>query len=166
VSRKTARTSPSRHLESVPETMRFRELLRRRRLDNGWTQAQLAKHLHVRTQTVSAWERGIAPQRRFYDDLAKFLRKPDERAIELMLARDKTGAGEKPATEHPAPAPRIELQDRVVAVILDQLEQNPKPSTELAKLFRELMAWANQPAPEPSDDDRDDTADPGYAGPG
>jgi transcriptional regulator with XRE-family HTH domain len=166
VSYKTARTSPSRHLESVPETMRFRELLRRRRLEKGWTQAELAEHLQVRTQTVSGWERGVAPQRRFYAQLAGFLRKPDELAIEGMLAHDKTGAEEEPATEHPAPAPRTGLQERVVEVILDQLERNPKPSTELAKLFRELMAWANQPAPEPSDDDRDDTADPGYAGPG
>lgn len=67
-------------------------------------------------------------------------RKPDTRAIELMLAREKTGAVEEPTTEYRAPAPRTELQKRVVEVILDQLEQNRRPSTELAKLFRELMA--------------------------
>jgi DNA-binding XRE family transcriptional regulator len=64
VSNRTARTSPSRHLEAVPNRVRFDELVRRVRRENRWTQAQLAERLGVRAQTVSAWERGTKPQRR------------------------------------------------------------------------------------------------------
>jgi len=114
--------------------------------------------MQVRPQTVSAWERGTKPQRRHYAKIAAFLKMSDERAVELLMSGEETGAADVPASEHRPPAPRTDLQERVVGVIVDHLESKGKPSADLTKLFLELMAWANQPVGGLSDVGK--TADP------
>ena len=157
----TAPKSSSSHLKLVGAPAQLGELIRRTRLQKRWKQGQLAEHFEVRTQTVSAWERGQAPQRRFFAKIAEFLELPDERAVEvLLLGKDTTGR-ELPSSGSDAPAPRTEVQELVVEAIARQLKTGRKPSSDLAKLFLELMAWANQPAggmPAASDHtaDRDD----------
>ena len=50
------------------------------------TQAELAESWGIRVQTVSAWERGHQPQRRFYGKIAEFLNLRDERSVEALLS--------------------------------------------------------------------------------
>jgi transcriptional regulator with XRE-family HTH domain len=140
------KSSPVRLL-FAPQPMRFRERVRRARLENGWTQAELAKFLGIRRpQTVSGWERGTKPQRRHYAKIAVFLGLPDERAVEALLSGDASGVDDVPTSQPPTPAATSELQRRAVEAIVFQLEGSKwKPSDDLAQLLNGLLDWAKRP---------------------
>ena len=73
MTRRTAPSSHPSHLKVIESRAALGELIRRERLERDWKQGQLAKHWGIRTQTVSAWERGQAPQRRFFAKIAEFI---------------------------------------------------------------------------------------------
>lgn len=149
VTRRTAQSSYAAHLKVVESRAALGELIRRERLERDWTQGQLAKCWGIRTQTVSAWERGQAPQRRFFAKIGEFIG-ADARAIEMLLAGNDAGTEDVPAGKDDAPPQVADLQLRVVDAITRQLETGRRPTPELTKLFTELMAWAKQPASEVS----------------
>jgi transcriptional regulator with XRE-family HTH domain len=155
VTQQTARSSPSPSLKLVESRAVLGELIRRKRIERGWTQGDLAKHWGIRTQTVSAWERGQAPQRRFFAKIAEFIGLPDGRAAEMLLPGNDTEAESAFEGEPNVPPSVSDLQRRVVNAITRQLETGHRPTSEQTKLFLELMAWANQPTNEPT------AADPG-----
>jgi transcriptional regulator with XRE-family HTH domain len=164
VARRTAQKTSSPSLKLVEQRAVLGELIRRERLKRGWRQGQLAEHWGIRTQTVSAWERGHAPQRRFFGKIAEFTNLPDARAVELLLRGHDAEAEPVPAGSYDSP-PVSDLQVRVVDAITRQLETGRKPSEELTKLFRELIAWAKQPMGElPADSGHPVTAGEDGAG--
>jgi transcriptional regulator with XRE-family HTH domain len=150
VNRKTAQISYPAHLKVVESRAALGELIRRARLERDWTQGQLAEYWGIRTQTVSAWERGQAPQRRFFAKIGGFIGVADERAVEMLLAGNDADTEDLPARKHDAPPHVADLQLRVVDAITRQLETGRRPTPELTKLFMELMVWAKQPASEMS----------------
>jgi len=141
VSRGTAHTSSSRHLKLFLQRPELGDLLRRKRREKRWTQGQLAEYCGVRTQTVSAWERGSTPQRRFFGKIAGFLELSDTRAVEALLQRGDDAGVEDPAADMQGmPAPQHEMQRRVLDAVTRQLETGRQPSPELTQLFHDLLA--------------------------
>jgi transcriptional regulator with XRE-family HTH domain len=143
---RNANASSFRNLELVPPLADLGECLRRERRERGWTQSQLADYCHVRTQTVSAWERGHAPQRRFYARIADFLNLKTVQEVEALL-HDNRGSGAEtvPASpQQPSPT-RTEYQGLVLDAVVRQLKTGRKPSPELTQLFRDLLTAVGLP---------------------
>jgi transcriptional regulator with XRE-family HTH domain len=121
--------------------------LRSWRLKNEKTQAQLAKILGVRPQTVSAWERGKGPQRRFFGQIADLLNLPNAESVEVLLnmageANPDAGFLGEPPSRPRGPAstaPLTELQETVVRAVAQQLASGRPPSRRQAALFERLL---------------------------
>lgn len=60
------------------------DVVRSRRNVRGYSQEHLAKELRVRTQTISAWEHGKTPQKRFFEPIADFLGVTPEQVAALV----------------------------------------------------------------------------------
>ncbi|MCL2780097.1 MAG: helix-turn-helix domain-containing protein [Actinomycetia bacterium] len=85
---------------------RFGNLLRRQRLADDLTQAELGERFGVRQQTVGAWERGERPQSRLVEALAQYVGLEDEHALISLLdaeASDPPAASESPLRSPPVP---------------------------------------------------------------
>jgi transcriptional regulator with XRE-family HTH domain len=157
--------SPRRSLTVVPDSATLGSLLRRKRLTENRTQADLAKVFGVRQQTVGSWERGERPQARFAGAIADYLALPDEvRSVILGSGAPNTPALPPPSeSAHPDPASQSgspptrqmplrdagsgvqDLQqrsrrpvDELVAALASRVQHGPL-SHEEAELFREFL---------------------------
>jgi transcriptional regulator with XRE-family HTH domain len=148
MSPRTARKSPSGNFQVVPlfpdrSDMLFAELsdmLRRERRARGWTQRELADLCKVRTQTVSAWERGHAPQQRFFGIIADFLGLDGKEAVEAVLSGNHANVTPTSGGTRDPSSGRTDKQDRVLDVVLSLLERQSEPSQELMGIIHDLMA--------------------------
>ena len=71
----------------------FGALLRRQRLVDNLTQAELGERFGVRQQTIGAWERGERPQPRLLADLAAYVGLDDEQSLLDVLDQDRASRG-------------------------------------------------------------------------
>jgi transcriptional regulator with XRE-family HTH domain len=143
---RSAQNLSSHALRLVKPSADVSDLLRRKRRDRKWTQQQLADFCGVRTQTVSAWERGNSPQRRFFAKIADFLGLPDEETVEALLPGSPVSTAEPAAEKHdPPPVPTTELQARVIDAVVSQVAEGRKPSPDLIRLLNQLLAAAGLP---------------------
>jgi transcriptional regulator with XRE-family HTH domain len=145
---RTAREPPSGSHQVIPlfaerSDPRFADLsdmLRRERRVRGWTQRELADLCGVRAQTVSAWERGHAPQQRFFGIIADFLGLDGKEAVVAVLSgRHADATPTSGATRDPSSG-RTDNQDRVLNVVLSLLEKQSEPSRELMGIIHDLLA--------------------------
>lgn len=154
----TAQTSSSSVVKLLRVPRGLDELLLRERRRRGWTQQQLAHFCGVRTQTVSAWERGNPPQRRFFGKIADFLGAADEEAVAVLVVSRSTSDEELSAGEQVAPSASADLQTRTVETILRQLDIGGRPTSAQVKLYRALLVAAKQPVSRQSEELDGDTA--------
>ena len=75
----------------------FGSRLRRQRLADDLTQAELGKRFGVRQQTIGAWERGERPQRRFLGQLAEYLGLAERELVWLLDRQSEWREADEPA---------------------------------------------------------------------
>ena len=141
---RTARTSPPANLHLIRQPRALSHLLRDTRRGKEWTQLQLADFCGVRTQTVSAWENGKRPQRRFFAKIAAFLDLPDEAAVEAVLDGRRPDAAASPDDQQDPPLQMADLQASAVKTVIHQL-QGSRPSPDLINLLDNLLASVGLP---------------------
>jgi len=138
---RSAQSTSSRALHVVAPSAEVSDLLRRERRDKQWTQRQLADFCGVRTQTVSAWERGNTPQRRFFGKIAQFLGLPDEESVEILLLGDSTGSMWPVARQNEStPERTTELRTFVVEAVASQVAGGRTPSPDMIRLLNHLIS--------------------------
>jgi transcriptional regulator with XRE-family HTH domain len=118
--------------------------LRDTRHEKGWTQLQLADLCGVRTQTVSAWENGKRPQRRFFAKIAAFLDLPDEAAVEALIEGRRPDAPALLNDQQEPPLQMADLQASAIKTVIHQL-QGGRPSPDLIKLLDNILASVGLP---------------------
>lgn len=107
-------------------------LLRHRRRELRITQEELAARLGVRPQTVSAWERGSAPQTRFHGAVAAFLELPGGPSELVALVE----GGSVPKSDvGPSGA---DLRQAVVKTIATLLQEGT-PDDKRTALYHDLL---------------------------
>jgi transcriptional regulator with XRE-family HTH domain len=146
VSPGTAQSSPSYSLRVLHQTSDLSEWLRQERRKKRWTQARLAEFCAVRTQTVSSWESGKRPQRRFFAKIAEFLELPDEASVEALLDGNSTDPAAALRPRPSLPSQLTDLQTDVVKTVIHQLGQNRAPSPDLVRLLDNLLVSVGLPA--------------------
>lgn len=141
---RTARTSPSATLHLLSHPRALSSLLRDTRREKEWTQLQLADFCGVRTQTVSAWENGKRPQRRFFAKIAAFLDLPDEAAVEALIEGRRPDTAALPNDQQEPPLQMADLQASAIKTVIHQL-QGGRPSPDLINLLDNLLASVGLP---------------------
>lgn len=91
-----------------------RPLLREARLELGWTQQDLARHLDVTTVTINRWERGTTTPSAYYRTRLSDLFHKSPQSLGLTL-------------DEPQPAPQQELDPQDILALLDPLLPPQKP---------------------------------------
>lgn len=66
------------------------QYLRKKRLEAGLTQKELAEELGYRSQFIANWERGVsAPPAHVYPKLIQILNIPEQEILELLYAESR-----------------------------------------------------------------------------
>ncbi len=98
-------------------------------------------------QTVSAWERGNRPQRRFFGKIAEFLDLRDERSVEALLSGEPTKDGAPIALSQDPPPEPTELQALVIQAVANQLNLPGERGPEVMEILSRLMDSVGLPRP-------------------
>ena len=117
----------------------FGSRLRRQRLADGLTQAQLGEQIGVRQQTIGAWEHDERPQSGFFGKLARYIGMDEKDLVSLIdsqptLPLGRTEGGE--ATEESA-----DLIMRQLAKSFMEAERKGRLSPEAAAAYGKLFEY-------------------------
>lgn len=109
------------------------------------TQEDLAKLWGIRMQTVSAWERGQRPQRRFRAQIAEFLDLRNEEGVEALLSGRPPTRRVSAADGGDVPPEPTRLQALVIEAVAHQLKLPGSPKPEVMDVLVRLMASVGLP---------------------
>jgi hypothetical protein len=97
-------------------------------------------------QTVSAWERGHRPQRRFFGKIAEFLNLRDEQSVEALLSGKSIKAGAPIAPSENPPSEPTQLQALVIEAVANQLKRPGERRPEVMEMLARLMDSVGLPS--------------------
>ena len=128
---------------SVTQANQLSSRIREARERNHLTQELLGERLGVRPQTIGRWERGEAPQRRFFGPLAELVGVPERDLPSLLQPRVGAEVHLFPGSHTNAdgnqlPHRESSLHDRLVGSILDQMEHRTLTEAECG-LFLKML---------------------------
>jgi transcriptional regulator with XRE-family HTH domain len=130
---------PRRSLRAVPDEG-FASMLRRKRLADGLTQAELADRLTVRQQTIGLWERGDQqPHPRVLPLLAQYLTLPSVEELVVLLDAEVAIAQEQdePLDGLDLASRNMETVRAIAEAYAETVKKRPLTDgeAELARLF-------------------------------
>ena len=145
--------SDRRSLRVVPESGTFASLLASKRRGSGQTQAQVAKSIGVRQQTIAAWESGDRPQPRFLPALVEYLELGSEAALRQLLELTPPTTADVAAPQ-PHKSAQV-LYDTLAESFALRSRVGPMSVDETA-LFKELLTHYGQDLARGGDNRTDD----------
>jgi transcriptional regulator with XRE-family HTH domain len=151
----------SRQSLRVVPSESFGSRLRRQRLADDLTQAELGERFSVRQQTIGAWERGERPQSRFLSPLADYLGLEEQELAWLIDSQPELTTEQQPATsgvpDKPADTDGAAMRQVAWSFVLDQ-RSRPLPPDQAADIYKEITAYFRARAIEKLFNDRDQAA--------
>ena len=134
----------SRQSLRVVPSESFGSRLRRQRLADDLTQAELGERFGVKQQTIGAWERGERPQSRFFGPLADYLGLEEQELTLLIDSKPELTPDQQPAIggipDKPADTDGAAMRQLAWSFVLDQ-RSRPLPPDQAAEVYKEITAY-------------------------